>query len=136
MKSISDYITINFVDYPPQRKFIEPLKRMAIEKGFRFNLEPYVDIKKDLGLGKRKSCRAGVDYFMIVPNGDVWRCNTAFNYHYFVKKIPKFRLGNVFDGTFKPLTKATSCSLKCVHGCDLYFRGKYKGVMFEDTFNQ
>jgi len=130
MESVSENLTVNFVDYPKQRKYVEKYQKLALKYGFRFNIEPYVDIQKDLGIGDSKLCYAGVDYIMIVPNGDVWRCNTAFNYHYFVKPIPEFKLGNVFDGTYKRLKNPKPCNLKCVHGCDLYQRGEYRGVLF------
>lgn len=72
-----------------------------------------------------KQCKAGSKYFAIMPNGDVYTCMAGFSF-YTVEPYNKlnitneeFRLGNLFDGSFKPLSQLKICSLPCSGACDL-----------------
>ncbi len=75
-----------------------------------------------------KACWAGSRFFLIIPNGDVFSCHAGFYYIYHpgyreIYSGPKreFYLGNLFDGSFRPLRKSKICNLPCYERCDLYY---------------
>jgi len=83
-----------------------------------------LDFEKNPGL---KSCSAGSDYFFFAPNGDVFICNAGFYYvtsplhkNYRADK-DEFCLGNLFDGSFKPMKSKKICKYPCSEICDLGF---------------
>ena len=58
-------------------------------------------------------CNAGLNTFCVDPCGDVYRCLTWFRY-----SGRRFGyLGNMFKGTFSPLSEIAICNLKC----DIYY---------------
>jgi hypothetical protein len=72
-----------------------------------------------------KNCVAGKDYYLFVPNGDAYACQSGF----FCVNSPvhekwranksEFHLGNVFDNTFKPRNfTTTNCKYPCSEYCD------------------
>ena len=117
-------VVLNFVDYPKQQNLIHIYRDYAVTKNFQFHLEPYIDISELKKSKNKKSCFAGKDYCMILPNGDVWRCNTAFCYHYYIEPCQEYFMGNVFSPEFKFLAEEKTCDIECKHGCDLDFVGR------------
>ncbi len=71
------------------------------EEGRGFNFFHFnVDLEGGPCLEKRVSaCGAGNEYFSVVPSGDIYPC------HQFAGD-PKWRMGNVFDGTLDPAIRA------------------------------
>jgi len=116
-------VILNFVAYPSQTHLIKEYYHLAIGSGFKFHLEPYVDISKIARLNESRICSAGLDYFLISPDADAWRCNSSFCFNYYKQRCPELFLGNLIKGDFQLLKRPRKCNLTCVHGCDLYFRG-------------
>lgn len=140
-------IKINFVAYPKIINLIPTLKDHFEKKiGVIFNVDSYIDpayhytpeeikiIKKyipknrkmgyQLNDNKLKKCQAGSRYFIFLPNGDVYTCHAGFYsatspFHKTENFKEKFYLGNLFDGTFKPLTEPIKCSIPCCEACDI-----------------
>ena len=52
-----------------------------------------------------KKCTAGMNYFVINPDGDVFTCHEAYE----IGQNGKYSLGNLVDGTFSPKSKAFYC---------------------------
>jgi len=78
-----------------------------------------------------KICSAGKNYINLMPNGDVFRCASGFDYFYSpLRKStllsgpkppydPKyFHMGNIFDNEFSLDTKPILCELPCPAACD------------------
>jgi len=83
-----------------------------------------------------KQCDAGSKYFVVIANGDVYTCLAGF---YYCTELYKDRntindksyyLGNLFQGTFKPLSTWKTCRLPCSEACD---RQCIKGKIIKDT---
>lgn len=154
LKEAGFNLTINFVGYPAKMHLIPRLKTFFENLGVTFNVDPYIDpdyeytkkeieilkkyIQKKRKLGfdfrdnKPKKCKAGLRHFMIVPNGDVYTCHAGFFYttsnlhKEFRAKKEEFYMGNLFDGSFRPLKKDKICSYPCSEACDLdYAQPKY-----------
>lgn len=141
--------SIECVAYPPLLDKLERLTVFLKEKtGVAVDVDPYIspdyrytkaeiEILKRLGVYGRKfgfdfdgchilkQCNAGSKHFLVVPNGDVYACHAGFYYvtsplhKEFSSPKEEFYLGNLFDGSFKPLTKPKLCSLPCSEACDL-----------------
>lgn len=78
-----------------------------------------------------KQCSAGKNYINIMPNGDVFRCASGFEYYLspLKKQVlssglnapydPKyFYMGNIFDEKFSLDTNSILCELPCPAACD------------------
>ena len=52
-----------------------------------------------------KVCLAGINYFVLKPNGDIYRCHSAINN----KNIKNSYLGNLIKGSFKLLNYPLKC---------------------------
>jgi MoaA/NifB/PqqE/SkfB family radical SAM enzyme len=78
-----------------------------------------------------KICTAGKNYINLMPNGDVFRCASGFDYFHspLRKQVllsgpqapydPKhFYMGNIFDNEFALDTKPIFCGLPCPAACD------------------
>ncbi len=78
---------------------------------------------------KMKSCSAGRNFYCLMPNGDALTCTSGCDYIYsdLRKNDAKdfntdiFKLGNVFDGTFKLNRNNINCNLSCFSHCDMDF---------------
>lgn len=115
-------VTVNIDPYiSPDHRYnaaeIETLKRLDLRsRKFGFDFDGY---------GVSKYCDAGSKHFVIVPNGDVYTCQAGLLYvisplhKNFSSPKEKFYLGNLFDGSFKPLVNPKMCFLPCSEGCDL-----------------
>jgi pyruvate-formate lyase-activating enzyme len=140
LRDHSILVRINYVAYP-RGEYLPRLRRFSdffSRYGFYFHvdpyiypgeeydaetkklLEPYMKSVRFLGYnledeGKAKICNAGVEHFLVVPNGDVYRCNSGFLYH----DNRVFCLGNFARGTFTPLQRPARCTAACTSGCDL-----------------
>ena len=57
-------------------------------------------------------CRAGYNYAMLTPNGDVYRCYSGF-------VQDKYYMGNIIKGTFRFHKKPQPCNIGCYFPCDL-----------------
>ncbi|MEA2090090.1 MAG: radical SAM protein [Thermoproteota archaeon] len=131
---------VNYVAYPEQLKYVPKLKEILENHNTVFNVDPfvsetyeytleekkavsqYVTRKRELGYnwedeGVPKYCSAGQNYFLMLPNGDVYRCHSGFFHH----KRERFHLGNFKEGTFKPNTKPEFCGNACISSCDKDF---------------
>lgn len=102
------------------------------EENNREKLKKYLNDREKALLKAQKSdyestdCIGGYKYFLIAPNGDVYRCYTEFlkdklNQSKENKEDRKFNLGNIFKN-FKPLKKPEPCSLPCSCEADLHAR--------------
>jgi MoaA/NifB/PqqE/SkfB family radical SAM enzyme len=128
---------VNYVAYPEQINHVPRLRRILENHNTAFNVDPfvsetyeytaeekravstYVTRKRELGYnwddeGVPKYCSAGQKYFLMLPNGDVYRCHSGFFHH----KRDRFYLGNFKEGTFKPYAKPEYCENACVSSCD------------------
>lgn len=52
-----------------------------------------------------RKCSAGMNYFVVNPDGDVFTCHEAYE----LEKNGKYCLGNLVDGTFYPLNECFFC---------------------------
>jgi len=91
------------------QKEIETIKKCRIK--FSSNESPY-----GLDDNELKRCNAGSKYFIFASNGDVYACHSGL----YLSNNKKLFLGNLFDGSFKPLKKVMKCSRPC-HSCDMDF---------------
>ena len=76
---------------------------------------------------KTKLCTAGQNYYCLMQNGDALTCTTGLDYCYsdlrkddakdFDTEI--FKLGNVFDDTFKLKEEKIKCPMSCYSHCDM-----------------
>lgn len=140
-------VKVSLVAYPQILDSIDDFKMYFLEKlGVEFIIEPYLDptyeyseeekilvrnyVKPDRKIGydfnddRPKKCDAGSKYFMIIPNGDVYTCYAGFyndtsSIHKRYFKKGRFYLGNLFDGTFKKMSKQKICSIPCSEACDI-----------------
>lgn len=138
-------IFINFVGYPQKIHLIPELKIFFEQHQIIFNVDPYIDpgykysadeiavikkyAKKFRSLGfeedrRPKLCYAGSRHLVIVPNGDVYACQSGFYYntsklHQRFAVSHNFCLGNLFVGTFRFLNQPIVCSLPCNEACDI-----------------
>lgn len=100
-------ISVNIVDHPSALDKNE-LTTLRIN-GIKVNVSPFenpMQIEKRLLTLK---CNAGFSTFTVDPQGDVYRCLTWFRY----REREQALLGNLFDGTFKPLPSPRTCNLSC-----------------------
>jgi MoaA/NifB/PqqE/SkfB family radical SAM enzyme len=142
-------ISIEMVAYPQQLQRITDYKRrFEKELSVPVHVDPFImpgnaytpqELKLLNGMGIRnrkfgfdesggrtlKSCRAGGSHLVLVPNGDVFACHAGFYYatsslhERFRAPLDEFRLGNLFNGTFRLNEKPRICSLPCSEACDL-----------------
>lgn len=145
-------LTAECVAYPHILNDIVKMKEIFSKHDIKLNVDPYIDpeysytedelkkIKKlsvgesiriraygfDFqGYGKIKICNAGSNYFVIIPNGDVYTCNAGFYYvtspihKKFRAKKSEFYLGNLFDNTFSRLKEEKICYYPCSEACDI-----------------
>ncbi len=104
---------------------LNKIGRIFLDHGVRFNLQPlkyhgsiitYTQKESEIlnffgghnRTGKicnnffGRPCKAGINYFVVGPTGDVWRCYQA-------KKERKEYLGNILQGSFMPYTEIHDC---------------------------
>jgi MoaA/NifB/PqqE/SkfB family radical SAM enzyme len=141
-------ISVNLVAYPPNFTIISNFIKILSHNSIGFTIDPDIDptfkysddefaqlknysIKHPkLGFDHNdiqlKQCLAGFRHFFISPNGDVYACHAGF---YYVNSIihnkyraPRytFYLGNLFEGSFKPVNTLKLCHYPCSEACDLY----------------
>jgi len=128
---------VNYVASPPQLKFLHKLREVLENHNVVFNVDPfvsetyeytpeekrfvsqYVTRQREMGYnwndeGVFKYCSAGQNYFLMLPNGDVYRCHSGFFHH----ERSRFYLGNFRKGTFKQNKNPEPCRSACVSTCD------------------
>jgi hypothetical protein len=129
-------VYVNYVAYPEQIWMIPFLKKSVESVGAMFNVDPFISktyrysaeeelkVKKFLTQrrktnfawneeGKLKYCSAGMDYFYVVPNGQVYRCLSGF-YHHDPKRFYLFNITETPHFNIQP----KPCSNACVATCD------------------
>jgi MoaA/NifB/PqqE/SkfB family radical SAM enzyme len=129
-------VYVNYVAYPEQIWMIPFLKKSVELVGAMFNVDPFISktyrysaeeelkVKKFLTQrrktnfawneeGKLKYCSAGMDYFYVVPNGQVYRCLSGF-YHHDPKRFYLFNITETPHFNIQP----KPCSNACVATCD------------------
>lgn len=140
-------ISVSVVAYPELIPRIPEFKRyFEKEIGVRFVVNPYLDpqyrytaeeaeivsryVPSRVKVGWAiedygpKQCVAGSKYFQLLPNGDVYTCYSGLYYatsplHEGLCEDPSmFYLGNLFDGSFRPLTRPIRCTYPCSERCD------------------
>lgn len=150
-------VTVNFVAYPEYLDRIREFKKyFETKSGFYFRVDTYKDPVREyrddeLSLVQElksegiiapdrtdrydfndlspKTCRGGSSYFIVIPNGNVYRCMEGYYYTECEPYKDKrgqgddFFLGNVFDGSFKPLKKKGICHSPCAELCDIEMAG-------------
>ncbi|MFA6280901.1 MAG: radical SAM protein [Candidatus Omnitrophota bacterium] len=76
-----------------------------------------------------KKCKAGSGFFIMISNGNVYSCMEGY---YYSECLPYqgradsrdiFRMGNLFDGSFKLRQGDTICHSPCAEICDLELAG-------------
>jgi hypothetical protein len=147
LKKAGFAVSVSMVAYPELIPRILEFKHYFEKKiGVRFVVNPYLNpqykyseeeaaivrkyVPSDVKVGWAandygpKQCVAGSRYFQVLPNGDVYTCYSGLYYatsplHKGVCDNPSmFFLGNLFDGSFKPLTEPMICSFPCSERCD------------------
>lgn len=146
VRSINPKIKINIVAYPPLVSKLNDYVKTFEKNGTLVHIDPYIDLTtsytkeekehvKEFLISKRmldypfdekpKLCDAGINYFVVVPNGDAYTCSNGMFWNH-VRAIlgenetnsEPYYLGNIFDGSFGLRKKWISCSIPCF-GCDL-----------------
>jgi MoaA/NifB/PqqE/SkfB family radical SAM enzyme len=132
------FTIVNYVAFPKQIDLISQMKKEIEEVGVSFNVDPFISstyeytadeqeavkqfvtLKRTIEPWHEKSedklCSAGRDYICIVPNGDVFCCNTGF----FYANKQEFKLGNI-TSTVKFANEDRLCDVPCPSACDLTF---------------
>jgi len=132
VKKRNKRLTIVSVAVKDKLRYLEKIGDKAMRDGINFNLQPmkvrakgsieysfikYTKSEKDIikkfrrpyGIGKvnfvNKICYAGVDYLIIKPTGDVFRCHPAARDHIDSEGY----LGNIFTNTFKAWKRPRKC---------------------------
>jgi len=146
MKRAGFPVSVSVVAYPDRIALLPEFKRyFEDEIGVRFVVNPYLDpfykyskeeadivekyVPSRIKVGwaedtRPKTCVAGSKYFQFLPNGDVYTCLSGIYYatsdlHEGICENPgRFYLGNLFDGSFKPLDGPMTCSCPCSERCD------------------
>lgn len=102
-------------------------------KKLRKYLKSHEKLKEQKCDYEERKCIGGSKYFVIAPNGDIYRCFSGL----YVDRSPrtedyeesgKFLLGNIFEN-FESLTGPESCSFPCCVGGDLHARERSKGFV-------
>jgi MoaA/NifB/PqqE/SkfB family radical SAM enzyme len=140
LKECRIFTIVNFVAFPKQIDMIEQMKKEIEDAGFSFNVDPYISstyqyteeeqriVKKFISQKRtvepwnspgraqitEKMCSGGRDYICIVPNGDVFKCNTGF----FYSDRDRFRIGNI-TSKVQLSNVDTPCNVPCPSACDL-----------------
>jgi MoaA/NifB/PqqE/SkfB family radical SAM enzyme len=129
-------VNVNFVAYPEQMWIIPELIKVFSQHDILMNVDPYLQnsetpyytfneseivFLKQYITGNRKvcferrklssMCDAGSGYFVVMPNGDVYRCIT--------KSFQEASIGNFLDEEFKLMTGPSPCQTSCIFGCDM-----------------
>lgn len=68
-----------------------------------------------------RDCDIGMRQEHWMPNGDVYICGTYLMLYLLgaIAKDKGFYLGNLFDGSYRPMSKSVRCSMPCIVGCDV-----------------
>ncbi len=128
-------VIINLVAFPDQMWLTERYKELMENNGLRFHVDPYTPgpvypykpteterchLENFFGPDRddpynekvyRYLCDAGINYFVVSPNGQVSPCVSRI---YSTKK----KMGNIFDRDFKLLSEPVLCNSKFCSGCD------------------
>jgi MoaA/NifB/PqqE/SkfB family radical SAM enzyme len=125
----------NYVAFPEQMWLIDHFKGMFEKMGLRLHIDPYTPgpvypfcptdsekrfLQRHFGSDrdnpyddevKTYLCDAGMNYFVVSPNGQVSRCVSRM-YSTDVK------MGNIFDSDFHLSGRSVECKTKFCPGCD------------------
>ena len=149
LKNAGFNVAVNIVGYPTMLHVLDVYIPYFRKHGFPVNVLPFLNrhwnwhecpklkekllkykdyfagnqkLKWDLESAKyTKICSAGKDYFIVIADGQAFRCYSTMIYN-----DRRAYLGNVFDGTFKLLKEDKICKAACLIPCD-YNRAKIIG---------
>jgi MoaA/NifB/PqqE/SkfB family radical SAM enzyme len=127
-------VAANFVAFPEQMWLIDHYREMFAKMGLHLHIDPYlpgpsypfkpsekekVFLERNFGSDrddyydsdmKTYVCDAGMNYFVVSPNGVVSTC---------VGRLYKQTLGNIFDSGFRLYEEPMECSTRFCSGCDV-----------------
>lgn len=105
-------------------------ERALLDRVLQSDRASHVDRQLNFQDYAPKTCSAGRNYLNILPNGDVYTCIGGAHYIHsplvreMVARAPEaqdldaFRMGNLFEGTFRLRTAPVRCVLPCTSACD------------------
>lgn len=103
-------VSINIVNYPPLADKILPIYDYFQKRRFITHISPYERIEDLLNSFNGKFiCTCGITRYVIINNGDVYRCFTWFKH----PDREKAYMGNIFNGTFRKYLEKKICNLRC-----------------------